>query len=557
MLKTQVVRSLLAIVGLALSGLLLTPGARAGNPEDPPGTIEANGGEGVAQDVGRVAMVAVSSLPAPSATGVSGEPVEVHPPLTPAAGGKEAADSVAPPSGVSVPVARGPEGLSPSPLSHLTFTQSFDGLAYTDNSIGWRPPDPMVAAGPDHVFEVVNTMGRIWTKTGVTVTTFPLSTFFAMPTDVFRDIFDPKILYDSGSGRFFVASAAFSATIATGREMLAVSNTSDPTGSWTTYAYTYTGSYPFWDFPGLGVCDDKLVLSANMFNAAGTSYGGAQFRVWQKSQLLAGAAAISTTLLGADASYFTIQPAQHFGSSSTCYMADVPYVSSGDAASTDVNVHRVTGTPLAADVSRSVATTTTANSTKTPPGAAQLGTGTLISTNDNRVLGTVWQVNRLWLFGHTACTVSSLARSCIYYRQVNTTDDSVVSESNYTYGTFFCYFPAMTLVPGNALLLVSCSDSSVYSRLYVGSVRNDGTLGDGQLLKAGNVSYPTTRWGDYSGASRDPVDPNTAWVVGEYPKATGSGGSATVWGTYLGAFSASGSARLFLPLTLKAYAGGW
>lgn len=50
------------------------------------------------------------------------------------------------------------------------------------NPCGCTPPDGAVGAGPNHVFEAVNTAGIIYTKTGsLAVGTFSLSSFFGVP----------------------------------------------------------------------------------------------------------------------------------------------------------------------------------------------------------------------------------------------------------------------------------------------------------------------------------------------------------------------------------------
>lgn len=74
-----------------------------------------------------------------------------------------------------------PEGLS----------ASFQGITDT----GWWPPDPVIAAGQNHVIMVVNSSIAIYTKTGNPLTQSTLLNWFSNvnPPDT---IFDPKVLYD-------------------------------------------------------------------------------------------------------------------------------------------------------------------------------------------------------------------------------------------------------------------------------------------------------------------------------------------------------------------------
>src|SRR5262249_15100325 len=106
--------------------------------------------------------------------------------------------------------------------------QSFIGLRRSE-SCNCVPPDPQVAAGPQHVFEVVNTEGRMFTKSGTSVSTFDLHTFFAEPSSTFMT--DPKIRFDPQSQRWFLAMLTVDdpKTLVAGSWRLAVSTSDDPT----------------------------------------------------------------------------------------------------------------------------------------------------------------------------------------------------------------------------------------------------------------------------------------------------------------------------------------
>src|SRR2546425_9096782 len=92
------------------------------------------------------------------------------------------------------------------------------------------PPDVQVAVGPNHVVEMVNVLGRISTKQGVEVQTFPLDTFFGVPSTDF--ISDPKVHFDTASGRWFTSIT----DVTTGRVLLEVSKSDDPAGLWNAYS---------------------------------------------------------------------------------------------------------------------------------------------------------------------------------------------------------------------------------------------------------------------------------------------------------------------------------
>src|SRR5437899_7389148 len=111
-----------------------------------------------------------------------------------------------------------PGSVSPTPAAAVP-VGSFEGLYFGTNgpySNRLTPPDVQVAVGPNHVVEMVNVLGRISTKQGVAVRTFPLVTFFGVPSTDF--ISDPKIHFDTASGRWFASIA----DVTSGRVLLEV-----------------------------------------------------------------------------------------------------------------------------------------------------------------------------------------------------------------------------------------------------------------------------------------------------------------------------------------------
>src|SRR2546428_11987995 len=105
---------------------------------------------------------------------------------------------------------------------------SFEGLHFGTNgpyTNRLTPPDVQVAVGPSHVVEMVNVLGRISTKQGVEVQTFPLDSFFGVPSTDF--ISDPKVHFDTASGSWFTSIT----DVTTGRALLEVSKSDDPAGT--------------------------------------------------------------------------------------------------------------------------------------------------------------------------------------------------------------------------------------------------------------------------------------------------------------------------------------
>jgi len=159
---------------------------------------------------------------------------------------------------------------------------------------GAIPPDTQVAVGPGHIFEAVNDHVRIWsrqTNPPSVVYDNDLGAFFKV--DFFTYVVsDPRARYDAASGRWFVSVVTLgfdSLFQSIGSWRLAVSKTSDPTGTYTLYVASFNDAFP--DFPSLGFNDDKLALTGNAFTISTQQFLGSEFLVLKKSDLIAGAGA--------------------------------------------------------------------------------------------------------------------------------------------------------------------------------------------------------------------------------------------------------------------------
>jgi len=102
------------------------------------------------------------------------------------------------------------------------------------------PPDTMGAVGPSHFLEVINSSVAIYAKTGSRLSHVKLDTFFTLTigatTYPRNGSFDPRVLYDRRSGRFFAtAMERGSPSQEQNGIILAVSRTSDATGLWDKY----------------------------------------------------------------------------------------------------------------------------------------------------------------------------------------------------------------------------------------------------------------------------------------------------------------------------------
>ncbi|MBC8120760.1 MAG: hypothetical protein H7Y22_02850 [Gemmatimonadaceae bacterium] len=422
----------------------------------------------------------------------------------------------------------------PAPQVAAGLVKNFEGIAAS----GLEPPDPHMAVGPSDVLLATNAGLRVYNKNGTAITGLvDPSSFFGVPT-AFEIQSDPKVLYDAQSGRFFGVWIAFDQQANTGALFVAVSTTSSAAGSFVRYQINEPGNLP--DYPGLGICGDKLILTANDFRFSGFRFvfnGAVAFAI-RKSQLTAGTTAsfnrfANVQLSGGAGQAFTIQPAHSLSVTNTCHMVAL-------RQSTSIQLYRITGLPPSATLTTGTAPAL-ATAVSTPPDAIQSGSSTLVNTNDSRLLDATYRsVNggSIWTASTTGCQFAGVSGtfSCINVVELSGVNGSAPTRrQQIVFGgaNSFSYFPALRTDSGNNMTVVfSRSSGSNFPSLRYTTHLNSAalnTLESSALLVAGSAPYTATRWGDYQGAALDPSDNRSIWIYGEY-KRTGSNLWYTRWG---------------------------
>ena len=153
---------------------------------------------------------------------------------------------------------------------------SFDGNSNPAACGGCSPPDTTGDVGPSHYIQMVNvTKVAIYNKSGVLLAgPFNLSTFWSSGNCA-ADAGDPVVLYDPIAKRWLLSQFASPTHMC-----VAISKTSDPTGSYWIYEFN-VGSFP--DYFKFGVWPDAYYMSAN--EATYTAYA------FDRAKMLTGAAA--------------------------------------------------------------------------------------------------------------------------------------------------------------------------------------------------------------------------------------------------------------------------
>jgi hypothetical protein len=418
-----------------------------------------------------------------------------------------------------------------------TILAGFSGIDDT----GARPPDPIIAAGPDHVVVAVNSAWAIYTKSGTKVfETTAFGWFLPVLTQVPNgDLFpyDPQVAYDPFRGRWILL---YSATDLTSESflLLSVSSSSDPTAPWYSWALPgdvngASASSNLSDFPALAYDDTAIYVATNQFRYADHGFDYARVRILAKDPLYAGSSTAAWVDFWnlqdpeAGAIVHSARPVRTSGSPGVEYLVS----NSPFTTRTFVTLWSLAaaGTPQPSLSAADVPVTASA----APPGADQedgspgtsgCPTPCLIDTGIGVIASAVYRNGSVWL-AHTVGDPSG-AFSRARYVRIGAASQTVLEDASFGAAGCWYFYPAVAVDPGDNLSMVfgrSCTDAYAGVGLTVRTI-SDAALEPSVILKDGRASYvvpvgtgePVNRWGDFFGAAPDPSDPGKIWTFGQY-----------------------------------------
>ncbi len=415
------------------------------------------------------------------------------------------------------------------------------------------PPDTNGAVGATQYVQWVNESFAVFDKvTGAIANGFPkagntLWAGFGGGCETNNDG-DPIAQYDKIANRWVLTQ--FSVSTVPYLQCVAVSTTSDATGSYNRYAFSY-GNTQFPDYPKLGVWPDGYYITYNIFNN-GTTFAGSKLCALDRARMLTGAAAtqqcfqLSTSfggVLPSDLDGATLPPAN-----SPNYMLNF-----GANALNEWKFHADFATPANAKLlgpfSIPVAAFTPAcgGGTCIPqPGTSN----SLDSLGDRLMYRLAYRNNGTFesLVVNHSVKVSGSRRSQVvgvrWYelRGLNASSATVFQQGTFSPDSTSRWMGSIAMDKvGNIALGYSASSGSISPSIrYTGRVSTAplGVLQAETIIKAGGGSQTGNlhRWGDYSSMTVDPVDDCTFWYTTEYEKASGSFN----WSTWVASFKMPG-----------------
>jgi len=428
---------------------------------------------------------------------------------------------------------------------------SFPGVGngdygFTPNA---APPDTNLSVGATQVVQWVNESFAVFDKSTGALVMGPkagnsLWSGFGGGCATNNDG-DPIVKYDQIAGRWVFTQ--FSVSTTPYLQCVAVSTTSDATGTYNRYSFSF-GNTQFPDYPKLGVWPDAYYMTFNIFNNA-KSFAGAKFCALDRSAMLAGTAAtmqcfqLSTGfggVLPSDLDGSTLPPAGspdfllNFGSNSL------------NEWKFHVDFTNPANTTLTGPLNIPVAPFTPACN----GGAciSQPGTRNLLDSLGDRLMYRLAYRN---FSGHESLVVdqsvmvSGTKKAQVvgirWYELRNPNaagGASVFQQGTYSPDSVSRWMGSIAMDKmGDIAVGYSASNGSAFPSVrYTGRVPGDplGTLEGEIILKAGGGSQTGSlhRWGDYSAMAIDPSNDCTFWYTNEYLKSSGSFN----WSTWIGSF---------------------
>jgi len=147
---------------------------------------------------------------------------------------------------------------------------NFDGIKDSQGG-GFVPPDTNAAVGSTQVVETVNVAYAVYNKTTGAQIMAPknIQTLYTPLGGqcATGNVSDPIATYDKAAQVWLITMIAFNNTFSQNNACVAISTTSDATGTYHLYSFDYKKTLP--DYPKLGVWPDAYYLTTDSFPSGG------------------------------------------------------------------------------------------------------------------------------------------------------------------------------------------------------------------------------------------------------------------------------------------------
>ena len=365
---------------------------------------------------------------------------------------------------------------------------------------------------------------------------------FLNPTPT-ANIYDPKVLYDSGSDRF-IYLILHGTSSAKSELLICFSQTNNPaTGSWWVYRVQANQAHPnaWFDYPNIGVSNNELYVTGNMFTDAGQSVGNILFQIEKNA-----------CYNGQNINYQTWANVQDQTQETAFTMVPLSWGQQGNygpgvllvANETSEPSDRVMVFDMTDDMSASneQLNAYSANTSAFDVGgqAAQSGSNILLDIGDNRIQ------NGFYLNGTIHMVFTSDIQqgwNGINYKRISTQDLTVQESTFGNAGTHDYCYPAVASSGSDAndksvIIGFLRSGQDIFPEFRAVNCDHDMQWSNSVQIKAGeddvNIGGQSPdRWGDYSGIGRRNGANRTVWASGCYGQSGNNWNVNNGWNTWI------------------------
>ena len=429
---------------------------------------------------------------------------------------------------------------------------SFEGVGagmpgYFVNAV---PPDTNGHVGATQYVQWNNVSFAVWDKQGNKLygpaagnTLFqPLGGVCASHNDG-----DPVVNYDILAGRWVMSQLVVYASPNFSHQCVAVSLTSDATGSWYLYDFA-TAQSDFVDYPKMAVWPDGYYMSAHIFGGGGSFYAAGRIYVFEREKMLNGQPA---RMLSADLKQYGGFPQYGFlpadvDSAQAPPPGEAEFVIGPDPVSTNMLDSTRVAVTWGTTPSISLTETQINASWGIPPCISGFSSRACVPqpppASSSAYLDSLDQIFMYRLayrnFGGSPVQESLVANitvpgnatptphGAVRWFEFRNAGDSTTTPTVYQASTFdpdtdYRWMGSIAMDKDHNIALgYSKSSTTVNPSIWVnGRLGTDpiNTLGtEMQMMAGGGVQTAYNRWGDYSSMTLDPIDQCTFWFTSEY-----------------------------------------
>jgi len=421
-----------------------------------------------------------------------------------------------------------------------TALRNFEGTSNVDAAI---PPDTYGDVGPNHYFHMVNLSYTIFNKSG-NILLGPVnsgSIWNGLPYS--QNTGDGIVLYDDQSDRWLICALCMPSFPSPPYFiMIAVSQTSDPSGQWYRWEYQFN-EIP--DYPKISIWNNSYFMSLNRFKSQ-NSFDGIAAVAFDRSAMLAGNPSSSMALFKfvQNTTIFSILPSDCDGSFPS--LGTPGYFVHLGSDFLGIYEFQINWTNPENATFGNLKKLDIGSYNTNVPGIPQKGSAEKLDPISDRLMCRLqfrrFSDHQSMVVNHTV-GVGDRAGIRWYELRRTTGDWSLYQQSTFAPDSNYRWMGSMAMdSAGNIALGYSVSGDDLFPSIrYTGRMKNDppGQMTiDEQSIVEGNgaQAHPATyysRWGDYSSMTVDPSEPSVFWYTQQYYPETAD----IDWHTRIASFS--------------------